>query len=474
MKCPNCGFENEKDAQYCNKCGKSMQENSKIYCSKCGNELKAGSKFCNKCGAKVKSRKISKFMNLKYFWIALPIAAILLIMSAYPDFLNYIDPTSSLNAKNIMYVQSNWWGTGCITLTFENLICILIMKYIATRKKFHGKVWNFIMGLFAIVYVLFLGKMCQVFNFGKYITWVLALLNLVCILITGYVVIKNNFYGKIWNFITGLFVIIYVLPFLGMFQYTDSVKVNIGFYSFIIVICIVVNLVIGCFSVFQFVNYGNKAKFSSLFWKKFNGILFAVFLVTISLYGFVKVETAIGGKSYCEQVEYNRGKKAVQDVKELKKIFNHCYLELDGREAVDYTNCNLHFVNDDGSKINFNDIKNFFGNEQQPGYEKDMITNYYVYMDNDDRYEYQDDVITDDAAYDVIGSYKRFKKFKGLECFEVTLDMTPAGKTKIEVNPFFGITRKFYLNSNGNSLSLNGILDLHNMDPTQASFTTAD
>lgn len=412
MKCPNCGFENEKDAQYCNKCGKSMQENSKIYCSKCGNELKAGSKFCNKCGAKVKSRKISKFMNLKYFWIALPIAAILLIMSTYPDIVNYFDPTSSLNMKNQFYIQSSFSGIKLISLLLVNYSIILIFELQSKN-----------------------------FDFGKFL--------------------KRSF-----NFLTKISPLIIlgsVLIFLnnissGLFKYSFNIPAYIS---------IITLIIIGILYIYHHLSaYAKNIKPKSEFWNKLNGIASAFFVVSAIFGGFSIIGSAFGRMSYSEQVDYNRREEVTGTVKQLKKIFNDCQVNIDGEKAVDYTNCNLHFVNSDGSKINYQDLLSRAENDEANGEDVDLL--FSVYMDNHDVYQYQDDVINEDTANDIIGSHKDFKKGQSLS---LEFEMTPTGKVKIKVTPLDGVDGEFQLN---NGPSLDGTLKLTDIDPAQASFTTAN
>lgn len=404
MKCPNCGFENEKDAQYCNKCGKNMQENSKIYCSKCGNELKAGSKFCNKCGAKVKSRKISKFMNLKYFWIALPIAAILLVTLVYPDIMNYLDPTTSLNMRSYAYFQSK--NSGIIYIFLILLSSFLCMNF---RDKVLNRLSSFLSGLAPFVLI-----------FG-----ILYLLNDIILFFKHHNVLA---------FVSTL--IVEVIGILVIYHFFENEKPE------------------------------KDVKIKPTFWKKLYGVVSAFFLVSIIIVGFSIIGSAFGRMSYSEQVDYNRREEVTSTVKQLKKIFNDCQVNIDGEKAVDYTNCNLHFVNLDGSKINYQDLLSRAENDEANGEDVDLLFN--VYMDNHDVYQYQDDVINEDAADDIIGSHKDFEKNQSLS---LEFEMTLTGKVKIKVTPLDGVDGEFQLNSGP---SLDGTLNLTAMDPTQASFTTAN
>ena len=46
MKCPQCGFENQQDASFCNECGSELEP----ACPACGKGNLPGSKFCKGCG----------------------------------------------------------------------------------------------------------------------------------------------------------------------------------------------------------------------------------------------------------------------------------------------------------------------------------------------------------------------------------------------------------------------------------------
>ncbi len=49
MKCFNCGYDNDLDAKYCEKCGSPLPG----VCPQCGSPLKPGAAFCKQCGAPV-------------------------------------------------------------------------------------------------------------------------------------------------------------------------------------------------------------------------------------------------------------------------------------------------------------------------------------------------------------------------------------------------------------------------------------
>ena len=50
-KCPHCHKEISEDSEFCNHCGKKIDET--VDC-KCGEKNPSGSEFCQKCGAKLK------------------------------------------------------------------------------------------------------------------------------------------------------------------------------------------------------------------------------------------------------------------------------------------------------------------------------------------------------------------------------------------------------------------------------------
>ena len=55
MQCSNCGQENQEEALFCVKCGKSIDRsgNDKVYCPSCGKENLQGVFFCAFCGASI-------------------------------------------------------------------------------------------------------------------------------------------------------------------------------------------------------------------------------------------------------------------------------------------------------------------------------------------------------------------------------------------------------------------------------------
>jgi len=55
MQCSNCGQENQEDAQFCVKCGRSinLSGNGTIVCPSCGKENLQGVFFCAYCGASI-------------------------------------------------------------------------------------------------------------------------------------------------------------------------------------------------------------------------------------------------------------------------------------------------------------------------------------------------------------------------------------------------------------------------------------
>lgn len=49
INCPKCEEQNDKDAEYCEKCGTQL----KTFCKYCGEEISFDSQYCKKCGRKV-------------------------------------------------------------------------------------------------------------------------------------------------------------------------------------------------------------------------------------------------------------------------------------------------------------------------------------------------------------------------------------------------------------------------------------
>ena len=49
MNCIKCGYENDEDAEFCEKCGNALARS----CAHCGSPLKPGARFCKKCGTPV-------------------------------------------------------------------------------------------------------------------------------------------------------------------------------------------------------------------------------------------------------------------------------------------------------------------------------------------------------------------------------------------------------------------------------------
>jgi len=47
--CPKCGELNDKDAEYCEKCGAFMKK----FCPYCGEDVSSDAQYCKKCGRKL-------------------------------------------------------------------------------------------------------------------------------------------------------------------------------------------------------------------------------------------------------------------------------------------------------------------------------------------------------------------------------------------------------------------------------------
>lgn len=53
--CPNCGYENKKEAKFCSHCGGKLEVVN--YCSNCGNKVEGGEKYCPNCGENLSGKK---------------------------------------------------------------------------------------------------------------------------------------------------------------------------------------------------------------------------------------------------------------------------------------------------------------------------------------------------------------------------------------------------------------------------------
>jgi hypothetical protein len=58
--CPECGYGNKADVNFCIKCGAPLKEEApggKTYCTQCGAPSAAGSTFCTACGYALEGKK---------------------------------------------------------------------------------------------------------------------------------------------------------------------------------------------------------------------------------------------------------------------------------------------------------------------------------------------------------------------------------------------------------------------------------
>jgi len=68
MKCKKCNTENNKDNNFCVKCGEKLISDKSVnekFCSSCGSENTAEASFCSNCGKSFSTTK-SKFSNKKH------------------------------------------------------------------------------------------------------------------------------------------------------------------------------------------------------------------------------------------------------------------------------------------------------------------------------------------------------------------------------------------------------------------------
>ena len=71
MQCPNCKFENRKNAKFCGECGYRFE----AVCPECGTQNRAENKFCDECGYNFKARKKAAAGILNKESLSLPTTA---------------------------------------------------------------------------------------------------------------------------------------------------------------------------------------------------------------------------------------------------------------------------------------------------------------------------------------------------------------------------------------------------------------
>lgn len=58
QNCPDCGYENTSDVEFCGKCGQRLEEESEEFeCPDCGYENAYDVKYCGKCGERLSSSR---------------------------------------------------------------------------------------------------------------------------------------------------------------------------------------------------------------------------------------------------------------------------------------------------------------------------------------------------------------------------------------------------------------------------------
>src|SRR4030065_2719101 len=55
MKCAGCGYENDDDSKFCEKCGNALAR----VCSNCNSPIKPGASFCKECGTPVPQKYLA-------------------------------------------------------------------------------------------------------------------------------------------------------------------------------------------------------------------------------------------------------------------------------------------------------------------------------------------------------------------------------------------------------------------------------
>lgn len=367
------------------------------YCSKCGAKLQDNNNFCSKCG--VKLNEDSGFMSWKIFLLALLIAGILIFALMRKEIMNCIIPTNSVDLNSFSNLdQFNWDSAGLFEAMLTTIVAIVAINEWTLYRKYVGKYWRIFRGLLALV---------------------------------GWIIFAGS---------------------------TVSLSGGNNVYNFMVLIGILLILVMFGLSIYHeiLLQKGKRqSKLGSKFWKRFRGIVVATLTVFVVLDSFVIFETDIVGKpSYVRRVYQNREAKGKKAVKQIREIFSNCELKLNGETAIDYQNCTLHMVQENGPLAFFED--------------HNLVDSFEVYMDTGDEFQYYPSVIADDNAQGVIGT----KNAYGYMYLDIS--MTDSGKLKIKIQPLHGNKHNYKLKVHNGIPSLDGTLEVNGCAPAQASFTLAN
>jgi class 3 adenylate cyclase/tetratricopeptide (TPR) repeat protein len=138
MKCPNCEFDNESDARFCNKCGSKLE----IICPECGIANQVGSQFCKKCGHDLQTPKEAppvdydqpqsytpKFLADKILTTRSSIEGERkLVTVLFADVANYTSISEKLDPEEVHQIMD-----GCFTILMDE-----IHRYEGTINQFTG------------------------------------------------------------------------------------------------------------------------------------------------------------------------------------------------------------------------------------------------------------------------------------------------------------------------------------------------
>lgn len=362
------------------------------YCSKCGAKLQDNNNFCSKCG--VKLNEDSGFMSWKIFLLALLVAGILIFALMRKEIMNCITPTTSVDLNSISYLDQldNDSITGIWEVMITIIVAIVAINEWTLYKKYINKRWK---------------------NFRD-------ILDLICGILFAFSI--EGIFGGLLASCTFLLV---VLMFILLVYHESLLQEK------------------------------KQSKLGPKFWKMFRGIVVAILTVFVIFDSFVIFETDIVGKtSYEKRVYQNREVKGKKAVKQIREIFSNCELKLNGETAIDYQNCTLHMVQENGPLDFFED--------------HNLVDSFEVYMDTGDEFQYYPSVIADDNAQGIIGT----KSAYGYMYLDIS--MTDSGKLKIKIQPLHGNKHNYKLKVRNGIPSLDGTLDVYGCAPAQASFTLAN
>lgn len=128
--CPECGFCNEKDADFCGKCGNSIDKKT-ISCPKCGYNNENDVIYCKNCGNNIKGKPVNKGWNFynSFLTFTFLMSALLGVMLFGSDTFR-----EQLNYVTKIFLFSNWF---LATLTISIAVVLFLVALI--KDKFS---WN--------------------------------------------------------------------------------------------------------------------------------------------------------------------------------------------------------------------------------------------------------------------------------------------------------------------------------------------